>query len=362
MELKLKDKPVFEYTLSELRELMREEGIEPFRANQVFDWVYKKRQLDTTKYSNISPELREKLRALVYPRMSILDIYNSNDGSSKFLLKLPEGDVIETVLMRHVKNGERRYTVCLSTQLGCPVGCAFCASGKYFNRSLSAGEIVEQLWHVQRYLDETEGVRVSNLVYMGMGEPLLNLDATLKSLEIFSHDAGFNISTRNITVSTVGIPEGIRKLADSGLRVKLALSLHSPREEIRRKLIPIARRFPLSEILDALLYFWNRTRRRITIEYIMIRDLTDTPEDAEEIVRLLKDKFKGVRLLINLIPYNYVEGLSFQPSTPERIDRFAGILAKHFDVTVRRSMGDDIKAACGQLRYKRLREDKLGPF
>ncbi len=205
-------------------------------------------------------------------------------------------------------------------------------------------------------------MRVSNLVYMGMGEPLLNLDATLKSLEIFSHDAGFNISTRNITVSTVGIPEGIRKLADSGLRVKLALSLHSPREEIRRKLIPIAKRFPLSEILDALLYFWNRTRRRITIEYIMIRNLTDTPEDAEEMVKLLKDKFKEVRLLINLIPYNYVEELSFQPSTPERIDRFAGILAEHFDVTVRRSMGDDIKAACGQLRYKRLREDKLGPF
>ena len=344
---------VFNYTLDELRSIMREMGLEPFRANQIYNWLFKKRELNVDRYTDISPKVRPIIRPLIRTEMEILKVVDSEDNSSKFLLKLPEGDVVETVLMRHVKNGQRRYTVCLSTQLGCPVGCKFCASGKHFRRSLSPGEIVEQLWHVQKYLDQTEGVRVSNIVYMGMGEPLLNYDATVKSLRIICDDRGFNISTRNITLSTVGIPDAIRRLAHDAPRVKLAFSLHSPREEVRRWLIPLARKFSLEEILDALRYYWDITKRRITIEYVLLEGINDTEEDAREIVKLFASpEFKGVRLLINLIPYNPVEGVGFKAPSEERIERFAAILSEHFDVTVRRSMGRDVKAACGQLRYR----------
>lgn len=337
---------VFDLSFEELVKFFKGLNEPKYRATQVFNWLYKKRVIDPLRYTDISLPLREKLKPLFKRNLTLVHRLDSKDGSSKFAFLTLDGSVVESVLMRHVKHGKKRYTVCLSSQVGCPIGCRFCASGKSFKRSLRASEIVEQLWAVQEYLDSTEGTRVSNIVFMGMGEPLLNYDNVVKAIRIITHDAGLNISSRSITVSTVGIPSKILALSKDAPRVKLAISLHAPNDEIRRKLIPIAKLYTIEEIIDATYRYYLTTKRRVTIEYVMLNGVNDSEDDAKALVKLVK----RIKPLVNLIPYNPVPNVPFKRPPLHRIRRFAEIVSQHLEVSIRFSFGEDIRAACGQLR------------
>jgi 23S rRNA (adenine2503-C2)-methyltransferase len=248
----------------------------------------------------------------------------------------------------------QRYTVCLSTQVGCNVKCIFCASGiNGIKRNLNLAEIVDQLFLIQKYIYTKEKMRITNIVYMGMGEPLFNYENLVKSLDIFTYDKAFNISNRNITVSTSGVVDKIYELAEEKFRVKLAISLHSPFDNKRQKLIPLAKKYKIHQILKAAEYYFLKTKRRITIEYILLKNITDTLEDAKELVNILKNY--NFKVFINLIPYNsignvYLDNVLLEQSDNESIIQFYNYIKKYFEVNVRWSLGRDINAACGQLR------------
>jgi 23S rRNA (adenine2503-C2)-methyltransferase len=356
------------YTYNELKNLLKKilsnndnitdfkENFFDYRVDQIFNWIYKKYQDNIDNFSDLSKNFREFLKN--YFNVNSLEIYDMKfskfNDSIKFLFKTRDNEYIETVLMKHPD----RYTVCLSTQVGCNVRCVFCASGiNGVKRNLELAEIVDQLFLVQKYVYLTEGKRISNIVYMGIGEPLFNYDNLIKSLDIFTHDKGFNISNRNITVSTSGVVDNIYKLADEKFRVKLAISLHSPFENKRQKLIPLARKYKISQILQAAEYYFNKTKRRITIEYILLKNITDTMEDAKELVNILKNY--NFKVFINLIPYNsigevYLDNVLLEQSDIDSINKFYNYIKNYFEVNVRWSLGRDIDAACGQLRRKTL--------
>jgi 23S rRNA (adenine2503-C2)-methyltransferase len=266
---------------------------------------------------------------------------NSSDDTRKALIILEDGLKIETVLMMH--KGDRN-TVCVSSQVGCPLGCLFCATGRLgLKRNLTADEIVEQVLYFARQLKK-EGKKVTNIVYMGMGEPMLNYDNVLASIRIMNSPTGFNLGARRMSVSTSGIPEGIRRFAREGLEVNLALSLHAPNNDLRSKIMPISRQFTLNEVLDALREYVDLTHRRIMFEYVMIRGINDEPEQAYQLVKLLH----GWLGYVNLINYNQTD--LFAPSTPQRIEAFKQILEDgNLTVVQRYSFGQDIEGACGQL-------------
>ncbi len=300
--------------------------------------------------SNLPAPLREHLAQHCTLRtVQLLRWQRSErDGTVKFLLGLPDGAAIEAVFIP-ADEGDRR-TLCISTQVGCPLGCTFCATATLrLRRNLNAAEIVDQLCQVQRFLGE----RITNVVFMGMGEPLLNLDAVLDAIAIFTDPQAQLLSPRRITISTAGIVPGIRKLAESGIRVKLAVSLHSADQRLREQLMPIARRYPLPELLAAVQYYTGRVRRPVTYEYILFDGLNDSPADADALARL--SRRTGAK--VNLIPFHPIDfvhptGIAAQlrPSPPERLHAFAERLRRHgITVTVRSSSGVDIDAACGQL-------------
>lgn len=341
-------KEICSLTLSELKDWMEENGEKPFRAPQVFDWIYTKDAPNFEAMTNLGKELRTKLaEGFSFPILQLIRILESEDKETiKFLWELPDKKRVESVL---ILSGDRR-TVCISCQVGCPARCAFCASGRQgLLRNLSPAEIVEQVLHINRFL-KPKGERVSHLVYMGMGEPMENYEAVVKSIEIFHEPEGLNISQRRITVSTVGVVEGIHRLAKEELKVNLVLSLHAPNQHIRKKIIPYARKYPLEEILMAMDEYTRQTKRDITYEYTLLAGINDHTKHARELSKLLS----GKQCTVNLIPYNPIEGLQLERPEKEVIEDFRSVLEDAgINTTWRYTKGKDIAAACGQLALQK---------
>lgn len=317
-----------------------ERGEPPYRAKQILRWVYEKRAASFQDMSDIPLKLREELAAsFTLGVMRCVETRVSSDGSRKFLLALPSSDTVEVVAIPQ----RSWYTVCLSTQIGCPVRCPFCATGRAgFRRSLTAEEIVEEAWMVERI----EHQRITHLVFMGMGEPLLNYEALHRALQVFNSPEGFGIGSRRITVSTVGIPEKIVQLGRDWPEVNLALSLHAPTDELRNFLVPLNRVYPIRSLFAALREYLRCTRRRVTIEYTLWQDVNDGREHALQLAKLLR----GLLVHVNLIPGNKVRGTPFVPSPKKRLEVFAALLREQgIPVTLRKSRGHDIQAACGEL-------------
>lgn len=329
---------------SELETYLITKGEKKFHASQLIAWVYGKGVFSYEEMSNLSKALREKLTEnLPLKTLQLLKVTESNDLETfKFLWKLPQGDLIESVLIY----SEGRRTVCVSTQVGCPAKCAFCASGKQgFFRNLTPGEIVEQVVQINGWLYK-KGERVSHVVYMGMGEPLKNYEAVKKSVLLLCDPMLLNLSERRITISTVGIVEGIHRLSQEGPKVNLVLSLHAPNQHLRKKIIPYARKYPLEDILAAMDEYSKKTKRDVTYEYILLEGINDHEDHALELAHLLK----GKQCTVNLIPYNPVTGLKLRRPNKQTIKNFRSVLYGCKIVnTCRYTKGDDIAAACGQL-------------
>lgn len=336
----------------ELEALFVKQLSEPkFRARQVWQWIWQKLVLDFDSMSNVSKELRAKLKDIAcisWPK--IIKRENSSDGTIKFLLELDDLASIETVLIpsRQV-NGRIRMTQCLSSQVGCPMSCTFCSTGYMgFERNMSAGEILGQVMVARNYLGDArpEHPIIKNLVFMGMGEPLLNFTELMKSLHTLNDSYGLNFSPRRITVSTCGIKKGLLELGESGLAF-LALSLHAPNQALREKIMPKAARWPLDDIIRTLEKYPLKTRERITFEYLLLGGINDSIEHAKELASLVT-KIKGK---LNLISYNAIDGSYYASPSAEDILAFEKILwAKKITAVLRKSKGQDINAACGQLK------------
>lgn len=333
-----------DFTREELAAWLVSQGAEKFQAQQLMDWVYKKGVLSWERMTNISKELRQKLALMIkLPVLELVHIQTSEDCETyKFLWKLRDGNLIESVL---ICSGARR-TVCVSSQVGCPAKCAFCASGKQgFMRNLQPAEIIEQVVQINGWLLE-KGERVCHIVYMGMGEPLKNYDSVIKSIRHLSHPDTLNISQRRITLSTVGIVEGIKRLTQEDIKISVVLSLHAPNQHIRMKIIPYARKYPLDQILSAMDEYASVTKRDVTYEYTMIAGINDHPDHAFELAQLLR----GKQCTVNLIPYNPVAGLRLERPDRKVIKSFRSVLfGCRIPNTCRYTKGDDIAAACGQL-------------
>lgn len=332
---------LLDYTLDEFASWLKENGESAFRSKQVFSWIYKDIwNFDDMK--NIPKSLKEKLNEnfeILIPEV-IECFKSSDDNTRKLLLALNDGNLIECVIMQY-KHGN---TICISTQVGCRMGCKFCAStidGRV--RNLTSGEILSQIMIAQKVLGE----RISNIVLMGSGEPLDNYDNVSKFLKEVTSEYGFNIGQRHITLSTCGLVPKIYELADEGMTITLAISLHAFSDEKRRVIMPIANKYSIKEILDACHYYIDKTNRRVTFEYALVKDVNDSKEDAKSLGQLLK----GMLCHVNLIPVNEVKENSFKRSSNKAVETFAEILKdRGIEATVRREMGGDINAACGQLR------------
>lgn len=346
------EKPsVYSLELHQLREWLTENGEKAFRADQVYDWLYKKRVKSFEDMDNLPKELRTKLdAAFTITTLKTLIQQTSNDGTMKFLFELHDGYSIETVLMRH----DYGNSICVTTQVGCRIGCTFCASTLGgLKRNLEAGEIVAQVVKVQQALDESDE-RISSVVIMGIGEPFDNYDNMLSFLKNINHEKGLNIGARHITVSTSGIIPKIYKFADEDMQINFALSLHAPNTELRSKLMPINRAYKLPDLMEAVKYYTEKTGRRISFEYGLFGGENDQIEHAEELAALIK----GIKCHVNLIPVNYVPERNYVRTPREQIFAFEKTLKKHgVNVTIRREQGSDIDAACGQLRAKERKEE-----
>ena len=333
--------------LDELRAALTEMGEKPFRAKQIFKWLHTPVE-SFDEMSDLPKNLRTRLNerfALTVPHVERKQT-SKIEGTVKYLWRMRGGDCVESVLMRY----EHGNTVCVSTQVGCRMGCKFCASGLFgLKRNLSAGEILDQVLFAQK----DSNVRISNIVLMGTGEPLDNYDNVLKFLHLVSCQGGINIGQRHISLSTSGLADKIEKLADEKLQITLSISLHAPDNESRGKIMPVNRSYPIERLMQACNYYFDTTGRRISYEYAMSRGISDRPWQAERFAALLKGRPGHV----NLIPLNPVKESAVQPSTREAVRRFQQILEKNgVTVTVRRRLGPDIDAACGQLRRRTLEE------
>ena len=330
-------------TLKEIEKITDSLHASKFRARQIHNWIYLKSVSNIDEMTDLSLKFREefkKVATVTDVKIKVKQV--SNDGTIKYLLEYPDGECVETVLMRF--DNRANLTACVSSQVGCAVNCSFCATGKRgFIRNLTYKEIVEQVLTIQR----DTGLKVTNVVFMGQGEPLLNLDNVLKAMELFNDS--FQIGARRLTVSTSGIIPQINTLAENDMQSTLAISLHAPNHEIRRKLMQIEDKYPMPELKKALKNYVAKTGRRITIEYLLIKDLNDTIESARQLVEYLHD----IKCNINLIPYNPTEKNDYQKPSGNSIMRFKSLLEQSGKkVTVRLERGADIDAACGQLRGK----------
>jgi len=353
------------YSLSfeELQNLLVKYGEKVFHAKQIFKWLYQKQIIAFTEMTDLSENLRTQLREhFALHTLSLQqEVLSSDRQTVKFLFKLQDGYYVESVLIlgqtadyekKAIENVNdishaKRRTICLSTQVGCPMGCSFCASTKNgFIRNLTSGEILEQALYVNRFLVKQRQESFSHVVFMGMGEPFLNYDALVKSLKIFTSPLGFYISQRRITVSTVGVLDRIEDFVKEDLKINLTFSLHAPTQELREKIIPSARKYPLSKIMEKLDFYFATTGREITYEYILLDGINDSKEDAHALFMLLK----GKRGSVNIIPYNNINGSSYKKPSSHVIEHFMQYLTKMgINVTRRYTKGDDIAAACGQL-------------
>lgn len=346
---------IFGLTIEELQTALTAKGMKAFRAKQVFQWLYQKSVFDFSAMRNLSKAdiaLLEESFTVLPRRIQVLREQNSGDGlTSKLLLGLPDGNSVETVLMRH----DYGCSVCVSSQVGCDMHCAFCASGlNGAVRNLTAAEIIAQVYLFNERLRE-ENTMVSRVVVMGSGEPMLNFDAVVGALDFLHREDTCLMSYRNMTISTCGIIPGIRRLAEQGKPINLAVSLHAVRSELRTSLMPVNKGFPFADVIAAAEAYSEAGGRQVTYEYILLKDKNDSVQDAELLSNYLRFKHASV----NLIPANPVPEQGFERPSRQRVERFLKILQKNrINATVRKEMGKDIDAACGQLRAKFAKEQE----
>jgi 23S rRNA (adenine2503-C2)-methyltransferase len=337
-------------SLKELEEELKNLGEKAFRAKQIYQWLHQKLVTDFDQMTNLSKDLREKLKAnFTLTALEAVDIKVSQiDGTRKYLFRLADGNVIESVWMQY----HHGNSVCISSQVGCRMGCRFCASTlDGLERNLAASEMLDQIYRIQAQTGE----RVSNIVIMGSGEPMDNYDNVVKFLHMISDENGLNISQRNITVSTCGIVPGIEKLTKENLQVTLALSLHAPNDEVRKSLMPVANRYKLKDIMAACKAYFDETGRRLTFEYSLVQGVNDNLDEARQLAALVK----GMHGHVNLIPVNPIKEREYVQSGQKAIQEFKNYLERQgIAVTVRREMGRDINGACGQLRRSFLQNDE----
>ena len=335
-------KKIDDLSLMEIEEILSEIGEQKFKAKQIFDWVYNKCVDGYDGMSNVSKKTKEELsKILEFTQASIeLKLESKLDETKKYVIRFDDGNVVESVFLKY-KFGN---TACISSEVGCKMGCLFCASTKNgYLRGLTAAEMLKQIYLIQK----DTGEKISNVVIMGSGEPLNNYDNVVKFLRLINDERGQNISMRKITVSTCGIVPDIYRLADEDLPITLAISLHAPTQEKREQILPVSRKYKLPELMKACDYYLEKTGRRLTFEYIMIKGFNDSTSDAELLARLLNRKLANV----NLIPCNYVKESNIKPSDNLDIEKFKRVLVdKGINATERRELGSDINAACGQLR------------
>lgn len=337
-------KLLYDYSLDTLSAYFIEQNQKPFRAKQIYQWIYQKQVFSFAEMSDIAKEVRSSLAETFHiEAVSIAEKQVSTDGTIKYLLTLLDGHLIETVLMRH----EYGISLCVTTQVGCRMKCAFCASGLLScQRNLTAGEMVAQIMKVQ----QDTGERISHIVVMGTGEPFDNYENVMAFVRIINHPHGLAIGARHITISTCGLVDKILQYKEEGLQTNLAISLHAPNDTIRTQLMPINQRYPMDVLREAVQSYIKTTNRRVTFEYILLKDINDSIVCA----RQLAHYSKGLHVYINLIPYNSVDEHGYQPSDTETIEAFKNeLLRLHINVTVRKEHGRDIDGACGQLRAKR---------
>ncbi len=327
---------------SELENLIISMGEKKFRAKQIYEWLHVRLVSDFNEMTNISAAFRNKLMdECSFTLLKPVEVLTSQiDGTQKYLFELEDGNVIESVLMKY----HHGNSVCISTQVGCRMGCRFCASTlDGLTRNLRPSEMLDEIYRIQ----SISGERVSNIVLMGTGEPMDNYDNVIKFLELISDENGLHISQRNITISSCGIVQGIKNLADTGTQVTLALSLHASDDVTRKSLMPVANKYTIAQVLDACDYYFDKTGRRISFEYSLVAGVNDTQEEADKLVKLIK----GRNCHVNLIPVNPIKERDYKQSDRVAIEKFKNKLEKNrINVTIRREMGRDIQGACGQLR------------
>ena len=339
-------KNIKDYNLEELKDELIALGEKKYRAEQIFKWLYVDKVKEFDEMTNLPLELREKLKKeYTMCNYNILRKQESSDGTKKYLFDVLDGNAIETVLMQY----HHGKTICVSSQIGCKMGCKFCAStGIQFVRSLSAGEIVEQILAVEQDI----GDKISNVVFMGIGEPFDNYDNVMHAIRIINNQKGLNIGARHISISTSGLVPMIYKFADEELQCTLSISLHATNDEKRNSMMPVNYMYNIEELMKACRYYIEKTNKRISFEYALAKDNNDNLEDAKELVKLLK----GMLCHVNLIPINKIENGKYTKSTNENIIKFRDYLnEKGIVATIRRELGSDIDAACGQLRRKNLK-------
>lgn len=339
-------KHIYNYTIDDLKQYFIDKNEKPFRSSQIFEWLYRHKISNFSEITNMKKVFVEELaKDFLIDRLELVTKQESSDGTIKFLFKLDDGNLIETVLMNH----DYGYSVCVTTQVGCNMGCQFCASGmKKKLRNLETFEIVLQVLMVE----ELTKIKVSHVVVMGIGEPFDNYENVIKFLKIINYPLGLEIGARHISVSTCGIVDKIYEYANLDLQVNLAISLHAPNNQIRNEIMNINRAYPIEELVKAISDYIDKTNRRVTIEYILLKDINDTYECANELADLLH----GLNVYINLIPYNEVLEKPYKRSTKEQMHKFYDQLKKRsLNVTLRKEQGGDIDAACGQLRSKHIK-------
>jgi 23S rRNA (adenine2503-C2)-methyltransferase len=340
---------IFHYTLEVLEQRFVAKGFKKYNAKQVYDWIYVKKVRSFDEMTNLSKNLRAYLNEYyVFGELIVNTRQLSSDGTEKFLFELRDGNLIETVLMRHNYGN----SVCVTTQLGCNIGCSFCASGLLKKkRDLEIEEIVLQIVEIEQLTKE----RVSHIVVMGIGEPFDNYYNTTKFFDIINHKDGLNIGARHITVSTSGIVPKIREFAHYNKQINLAISLHASNDKIRTRIMKVNIAYPIKEVIEAAMYYVKTTNRRITFEYILLENVNDGVEHANE----LSDLIRGINCHVNLIRYNTVEEFYYKGSNENRAQAFHNQLTKRgINATLRREQGSDIDAACGQLRSKKSKQKK----
>lgn len=354
------------FTLLQLQQWLKERGEAAFRARQIYRWIYQQLVTDFSAMTDLPQALRDSLtaEACIGPMVIRSELHSKDDRTRKILLELADGKLIESVLMLYppMKDSSARATVCVSSQAGCAFGCTFCATGQMgFDRHLSAGEIVAQVLYFARELRAASWTaaglpaskpidHITNIVLMGMGEPLHNYENVLQALRILNAPEGFNLGARHMTVSTVGLVPAIRKLSQEGLQVNLAISLHAPTDEARSQTMPINRKYPLKELLAACQDYIAATRRQVTFEYVLLSEVNDTPDHARQLAELLSPLKQFAH--VNCIPVNATSA-DYHPPGPEAIRAFRNVLFEHgVSNSVRAERGDDIAAACGQLRTR----------
>ena len=339
-------KSIYDFELSELTELMENNGFKKYNATQIFQWLYRQKVSSFDEMTNISVKLRDWLKEnYTCEGLETLKLQVSREGTRKYLFRLHDGSSIESVLM-HYDYGD---TICVTSQVGCNMGCTFCASGLLKKqRDLTSGEMTLQVLEVQKDVEKM-GVRVSHIVVMGTGEPFDNYDNVLAFCRTVNHDLGLGIGARHITISTCGLVNGIRRFADEHVQYNLAISLHAPNNEIRSRIMPVNRRYPIEQLMDALKYYCEKNNRRLSFEYILLKGVNDTDECVSQLIELTKP----FDVYVNLIPYNTVDEHGYVSTDYKTaMELYNKLMKNNVRCTLRQKHGEDIDAACGQLRSK----------